>query len=316
MPQDNFTNDDDLYELPSDLTMDELDTPPEEYEGHFDDASLYSDDDDIGVDEDEEGADDFDMATLLAILDRAIGYGTDGQPLSITQFTFGSNPLVYAQGEALEEVVKLTEAFQADVPVNLEIMDEVAVLSFDFVSNLDQMRELYDILMDHKAQYDHVNHVVHTITEEMQEANAQGDARRLEEGTIKLRAVEVPFMYPTIIPKQDGGTVYITFSNFPRFIYTVAEGVDNYPTKIVLVYQLDDIEYSLNNEPMEGLDEDMDEVMDAMDAVGPDYDEMAMMQEMKKYEEEQYFAQRRAEEEDYDDDDYEDPISARRHRRR
>ena len=177
------------------------------------------------------------MSQLQEYIAAACGYDSRGLPASLTQFTFGTMPFVMSENEKLEDVMTVTKAFQTDALVDIEIVDTICKVTFDFSMDTQSLVEFYEELDFYKQQTAHVANIIMGYNRELSEALQAEDSNAVEDISTKLRLMSLPFMLPTIIPTELGGTVNIGFDADPKFVFFSSEALNQMPTKVVMIFE-------------------------------------------------------------------------------
>ena len=71
---------------------------------------------------------------------------------------------------------------------------------------------------------------------ELQVALETEDENAVADISTKLRLMSLPFMLPTIIPTQYGGTVNIGFDADPKFVFFSSNALNQMPTKVIMIF--------------------------------------------------------------------------------
>ena len=96
------------------------------------------------------------MSRLTEYLSESIGYDSNGLPASTVQFTFGLTPFQVAETEDIADVTEITAVVQSDVVVDLKIIDNMVMVSFDFSNDVQTFAEFAQELEMYKQQSEHV----------------------------------------------------------------------------------------------------------------------------------------------------------------
>lgn len=177
------------------------------------------------------------MSKIQEYIAAACGYDASGLPASLTQFTFGTMPFTMAETEKLEDVMTVSKAFQTDAIVEIDIIDTVLTVSFDFSMDTQSLVEFFNELNFYREQSLHVANSITQYRHDLALAMEHEDANAVEDVNIKLRSLSLPFMLPTIIPTEYGGTVNIGFEGDPKFIFYTSDALNQMPTKVVMVFE-------------------------------------------------------------------------------
>ena len=234
------------------------------------------------------------MSRMSEYLASAVGYDSNGLPASTTQFTFGFAPFQIAETEQIADVTQVTAVCQSDAVVELQVIDGIAMVSFDFSNEVNVFAELLDELDQYRQQRDHVTASLNKLMVEVALAERNGDMARIDDLHTQMRAFSIPFMLPTIMPVEHGGTVQVGFADDPKFVLYTSDAANQAPFKITMIFDAHDLfcqdEVAIYQE-------------DAEEAIRAEQEEMWYLQEAKKAEEEAYQAQFGANASAYYDDD-------------
>ena len=177
------------------------------------------------------------MSKIQEYIVAACGYDERGLPASLTQFTFGTMPFSMAETEKLEDVMTVTKAFQTDAIVEIDIVDNILTATFDFSMDTQSLVEFYNELNFYKEQTAHIARSISNYRHDLEMALSNEDAAAIEDVNIKLRQLTLPFMLPTIIPTEFGGTVNLGFEGDPKFIFYTSDALNHMPAKVVMVFE-------------------------------------------------------------------------------
>ena len=177
------------------------------------------------------------MSRIQEYIEAVCGYDSNGLPAALTQFTFGTMPFTMSETEELTDVMTVTKAFQTDALVDIQIVDNVCTVSFDFSMDTQSLVEFYEELDFYKQQTAHVANVIMGYNNELQAALEEEDENALEDVSAKLRMMSLPFMLPTIIPTEFGGTVNIGFDADPKFVFFSSDALNQMPTKVIMIFE-------------------------------------------------------------------------------
>ena len=234
---------------------------------------------------------------MTEYLAAAIGYDSNGLPASTIQFTFGFAPFQIAETEDIADVSQITTICQSDAVVDLKIVDDVAMVSFDFSNETNTLVELIQELDAYKAQRDHVTESLNGLMDRIAVAEMNEDENELEDLQLQLRSLSIPFMLPTILPVCFGGTVHVGFADDPKFVFLTSDQLNQMPFKITMVFDSKSVfcqdEISIYTEDTEA-------------EIRAQQEEMWYAEEAKKIEEEAYRAQYGYGSDLYDDVDVQD----------
>ena len=176
------------------------------------------------------------MSQLQEYIEAACGYDSNGLPAALTQFTFGTMPFAMAETEQIADVMTVSKAFQTDALVDIQIVDSICMVSFDFSMDTQTLVEFYEELDFYKQQTAHVSNIVMGYNRELQVALETEDENAVADISTKLRLMSLPFMLPTIIPTQYGGTVNIGFDADPKFVFFSSNALNQMPTKVIMIF--------------------------------------------------------------------------------
>lgn len=232
------------------------------------------------------------MSKIQEYISAASGYDSHGLPASLTQFTFGTMPFSMAETERLEDVMTVTKAFQTDAIVDINIVDNVLTASFDFSMDTQSLVEFFNELNFYREQTMHVAQSIAGYQQELETAIRNEDGDAIEDINIKLRSLSLPFMIPTIIPTEHGGTVNIGFEGDPKFIFYCSDALNQMPSKVVMIFEASQLFAQ---------DEIAIYDMDAEDEIRMQQEEMFYMDEMRRAEEAAYQMQYSSYNQDYYD---------------
>jgi hypothetical protein len=232
------------------------------------------------------------MSKLTEYLAAATGYDSSGLPASTTQFTFGSSPFQIAETEDFADVSSVSTVCQSDAVVGLEIVDNIAKVTFDFSNETDVLVELFNEVQMYNAQSKHVLESLNRLMSELNLAERNGDEKAKEELQFQIRAIDVPFFTPVIIPVEYGGTVQVSFIDDPKFVFFTSEQLNQHPFKMIMIYEA---------RALFCQDEVAVYMEDTEAEIRAQQEEMWYMDEARRMEEEQYQAQFGANANLYDD---------------
>ena len=152
--------------------------------------------------------------------------------------------------------------------------------------------ELFEELNFYKQQVEHVSQSITRYQSDLNIALQNEDAGAIEDVSIKLRSMSLPFMLPTIIPAAMGGTVNIGFEADPKFIFFTSDALNQMPTKVAMIFEANQLfaedEIALYN-------------MDEEEEIRLQQEEMFYMDEARRAEEAAYQAQYGTYNQDYYD---------------
>ena len=223
------------------------------------------------------------MGKLSEYLEAATGYDFDGKPASTSQFVFGHSPFQLAETENIENAMEVIAVCHSDAIVDIDILDNVVAVSFDFLNDMDTLAALMDEVELYKAKKTHVTKSINDYMNEMYLAERNDDAAAIEDIYAHMRVLSVPFMLPTILPVCFGGTVQIGFADDPKFVFYTSDSIKSMPTKLTMIFDVQSM--FCRDEVDVHTVEDIDTEMAAQRA------ELWYMEEAKKLEEENYMSQ-------------------------
>jgi len=222
------------------------------------------------------------MSKMTEYLGAAVGYDSDGLPASTTQFTFGFSPFSMAETERIEDVTQIQSVCQSDSVVDIKIVDDVAMVSFDFSMETNVLAEFAEELEAYMQQRTHVTESLNELMAELSVARRNEDEKLIDELEIKLRSMSIPFLLPTIMPVVFGGTVNIGFTDDPKFVFFSSEHLNQAPSKVTMIFDAKTLfcqdEVGIYTEDTEA-------------EIAAQQEELWYMQETKRLEEEAYQAQ-------------------------
>ena len=219
---------------------------------------------------------------MTEYVDAACGYDDNGLPASITQFTFGMMPFSMSENENVEDIMTISKAFQTAAVVEIQVIDNIAAVSFDFAMDTQSLVDFVNELNFYREQILHVTETVSDYQMQLEVAQRNEDEAAIEEITLKLRALSIPFMLPTIVPSVFGGTVHVGFEADPKYIFYTSDVLNQMPTKVVMIFESSQIFAQ---------DEIAIYSMDAEEEIRMQQEEMFLMDEARRAEEEAYRAQ-------------------------
>ena len=176
------------------------------------------------------------MSKIQEYLNSVVGYDSNGLPATTTQFTFGLSPMMIAENESIENVTEISAVCQTDAVVDLKVVDDIAMVTFDFSLDSQTMVELVEELEMYKMQRQHSDDVLHDIMNQIDIAERNKDEKTQEELTMKLRMLSIPFMMPTLVPAEYGGMVNVGFTEDPKFFFFTADTLNENPYKITMIF--------------------------------------------------------------------------------
>lgn len=219
------------------------------------------------------------MSKIQEYVSSACGYDNQGLPAALTQFTFGTMPFTMAENENLEDLMSVSKAFQTDAIVDIKIVDNICTVTFDFSMDTQTLVELYNELDFYRDQITHVTQSIANYQSELELAAANEDYQAIEDITLKLKSLSLPFMLPTIIPTESGGTVNIGFEADPKFIFYGSDTLNQMPSKVIMIFEANQLfaqdEIAIYN-------------MDEEEEIRMQQEEMFYMDEARRAEEEAY----------------------------
>lgn len=222
------------------------------------------------------------MSKVSDYIEASVGFDSNGLPASSTQFAFGFAPFSIADTENLADVTTISTVCKSDAVVNIKIVDEVAMVEFDF-SNEDQViTEMFEELALYKQQRDHVTDSLNDFMAKLAIAERNNDEEEIETINGQIRSMSIPFMIPTIMPVAFGGTVQISFADDPKFIFYTSDQLNQMPYKITMIF---DAHHLFCQDEVAIYFEDTEEEIRAQQ------EELWYLDEIRKAEEEAYFGQ-------------------------
>lgn len=222
------------------------------------------------------------MSKLTEYLESAVGYNSEGLPASSTQFTIGLAPFTMSADENIDDVTKIIAACTTDAIVDIDILDNMAKVSFDFSLEPDILTEFLGELETYLAQREHVTESINELMGKLHIAEKNNDEEYAEELVMQLRSTSVPFMLPTIMPVIYGGSVQIGFQDDPKFILYTTDRMNTQAMSITMIFDANDLFCQ---------DEVAVYTNDVEDEIEAQREEMWYMEEAKRIEEENYRAQ-------------------------
>lgn len=237
------------------------------------------------------------MSKMREYIEAACGYDANGLPSSIVQFTFGTSPFITAQEEDIENTVQITKYIQSECIVDIQVIDSIAAVSFDFSLDTEALVELVNELDFYRQQILHVSDTAQNYQDELTLAERNGDEKAVEDVLLKMRALTIPFMQPTIVPAAFGGTVNISFEGDPKFTLYTADQLNQMPYKVIMIFDASEI-FAQDEIQVYSYDEEAEILQQQQ--------EMFLMDEARRAEEAAYQAQYGYSNNLYDDgyDDY------------
>jgi hypothetical protein len=176
------------------------------------------------------------MSKMTEYISAAVDYDASGLPASTTHFTFGLSPFSISETDDLESLTQIATVCESDAVVDIEIIDNIAKVSFDFSSEMETFLELTQEILLYKEQRKHVTESIRNIMSSLDIATRNEDERAKEEAQLQLRSMNVPFMLPTIMPVCYDGDVHICFADDPKFIMFESEQINQQPCKITMIF--------------------------------------------------------------------------------
>lgn len=223
------------------------------------------------------------MSKISEYIGTAVGYDSEGGPASTSQFVFGYMPFQIAENENIEDVTDITVVCHSDAIVDIQILDEIAMVSFDFTNEPNTLAELIEEIETYRAQITHVTNSINNYMDELALAERNADEEAMEAIQANIRALSIPFLLPTIMPVCFGGTVQIGFADDPKFVLFTSDYINSMPSKITMIFDVnsifcrDDVELNL--------------VEDADAEIEAQQEALWYMEETRKLEEENYQSQ-------------------------
>lgn len=222
------------------------------------------------------------MSKMSEYLASAVGYDANGLPASTSQFTFGFAPFQVAETENIGDVTQISAVCQSDAVVDIKVIDGIAMVSFDFSNEVNVFAEFLSELEAYNQQKDHVTESLNKMMLELAVAERNNDTQSIEDLTTQMRSMSIPFMLPTILPVEHGGTVQVGFSDDPKFVFFTSDAANQPPYKVTMIFDAHDMfcqdEVAIYSE-------------DAEEAIRAEQEEMWYAQEARKAEEEAYQSQ-------------------------
>lgn len=222
------------------------------------------------------------MSKMTEYLATSVGYDANGLPASTTQFTFGFMPFQIAETENVADVTQITTVCQSDAVVDIKIIDDIAMVTFDFSNETEVLVELAQEMERYNDQKNHVTESLNRLMSELAVAERNEDENAIEELQIQIRSMSIPFMLPTIIPVCFGGTVHVGFMDDPKFVFFTSDQLNQQPYKITMIFDAHEI---FCEDEIAIYQEDPEAELRAQQ------EELWYMEEAKKLEEENYQAQ-------------------------
>ena len=232
------------------------------------------------------------MGKLMDYVREATGFDSAGVPASTTQFTFGFEPFTMSDEENIGDLVQITAVCEADAIVDVEIIDGIVKIEFDFSNDPQTMDEFVEELKMFTEQTKHVTTSLNQLMAQLQLAQRNNDDESVNDIVTQLRAINTPFLLPTIIPLSYGGEVKICFVENPKYTFFVADDINQRPYKVAFIYAADAIFCE---------DEGTLYFENEIDDIEAQQQELWYMQEAKKLEEETYRQMYGHDNEMYDD---------------
>lgn len=234
------------------------------------------------------------MSKLTEYLGSAVGYDSDGLPASTTQFTFGFAPFAVAETENIADVSEITTICQSDAIVDIKIVDDIAMVSFDFSNETQTLAEVAQEFETYTAQKEHVTEALNRLMAELGVAERNEDQDAIDDLYAQIRSMSVPFMMPTIMPVCFGGTVHVGFTDDPKFVLFTSDKLNQEPCTVTMIF---DAKAVFCQDEVAIYTEDTDEELLMRQ------EELWYLEEAKKLEEAEYQAQFGYQNDLYGDDD-------------
>lgn len=222
------------------------------------------------------------MSKLTDYMADAVGYDQNGLPASSIQFTFGMSPFQVAETESIENVTEITSVCQSEAIVDMKVVDDVAMVTFDFSMEVNVLAELAQELEMYNQQKGHVTESLNNLMAELMLAERNEDEDAMEKIYFQMRSMSIPFMIPTILPVIHGGTVHLGFADDPKFIFFTSDHLNQVPYKVTMIFEAKDL---FCQDELGVYFEDTEAEIRAQQ------EEMFYMDEARKIEEENYQAQ-------------------------
>ncbi len=181
------------------------------------------------------------MSKYAEYLEAAIGYDAYGLPAATTQFTFGTMPFMAQETENIEDVTEITSVCQSDAIVELEIIDDILKLSFDFSNEMQTLNDMYQDIQSYIAGKDHTTKLLNEYRNTLEMAQSNHNIAKMESIMNKIQAIRVPFFLPTIIPVGYSGKATIGFSADPVFVLFESDELDQRPYKLTMIFNVNSL---------------------------------------------------------------------------
>ena len=219
------------------------------------------------------------MSKMSEYIDSSVGYDMNGLPASTTHFTFGFTPFSIGESEDIAELTEIKTIVQTDAIVDLQIIDNIVQVTFNFENDTQTLVDFTNVLIEYRAQHTHTIAVLNDFLNQLSVAQRNEDYPEIESISLKMRSLSIPFLLPTIIPIEFGGSVNVSFSEDPKFVFFTSDDLNQMPYKITMIFDLD----SLFAEDEIGVYSG-----NAEDEIRMQQEEMFYAQEQRRLEEEMY----------------------------
>jgi hypothetical protein len=156
------------------------------------------------------------------------------------------------------------------------------MLTFDFSNDTSTLVELVQEIDRYNDQKDHVTESLNRFMAELYVAERNEDEKAMEDLQIQIRSMSIPFMLPTIMPLDFGGTVNIGFTDDPKFVFYTSDQLNQPPYKVTMIF---------DSSALFCEDEVAIYTADTEDEIREQQEELWYMDEARKLEEENYQAQ-------------------------
>ena len=178
---------------------------------------------------------------MTEYIEAAIGYDASGVPASSSQFTFGRAPFSIADTERIEDLAEITTIVQGDPVVDIKVIDNIAMVSFDFAIETETLTDFVQELEIYDQEKTHVTNSINRFMDELALAERNNDEKSFEDVQLQIRSLSVPFMLPTISPVCFGGSVQVGFVDDPKFIFMTSDKLNQMPTKITMIFDMSSV---------------------------------------------------------------------------
>ena len=222
------------------------------------------------------------MSKLSEYLNACDGYDANGLPACNSQIAFGFSPFQVASTENIADVTTLTTVCKTDAVVSIKIIDDIAMVTFDFSNDVQTLTDVIGEIEQYVAQRDHVTETMNEFRAQLELAHRNEDVEKTEEISLQLRSLSIPFMLPTIMPLCYGGSVQVSFSDDPKFTFFTSPKLSQVPYQITMIFDAHSIFAQ---------DEVAIYTSDPEAEIRAQQEEMWYLDEQRRAEEEAYFAQ-------------------------